>query len=252
MVSLARRAVARARRNNALRRFARNRKARFGRFRRKVYRGAMMSNPMPSFTETFKSSSVFNVNVGAGANGGYKFAVRITDIPQVGQYANLYKQYRINWIKVMLLPRIDTSTADGNAAIYNSLVGGTQWMGNGRICWAIQDSPDVSVPVSEQEVLEMNGAKIKQFRGKWSCSFKPVPNVYQGTVDSTGQPTEVYTRQKLRQWFNFETQLTGKNPEHGYVAAYLTVPGNVPAGQEPFVQTYYIYYKVNFTLRDPQ
>lgn len=219
-------------------------------FRRKINRSAITYNPMPSFTETFKSTKVLNVNVGDGT--GYKFGIRITDIPQVNQYANLYKQYRINWVKVMVLPRINTDSSDGNAAIYNSLVGGTQWMGMGRIAWSIQDSPDVPLPASEQDVLEDNGAKIKSFKNKWSCSFKPCPNVYQGTVDSTGAPTEVYTKQRYKQWFNFETTLTGKNPEHGYVAAYISLPGNVPAGQEPFVQTFYIYYKVNFSLRDPQ
>lgn len=235
----------------AVRRFAARRAmARYRRFRRKVYSTAMTANPMPSFTETFKSAKI--LTIAPGGSLGTTFSVRITDIPQVNQYANLYKQYRINWVKVMMILKLDTSAADPNAAIYNGLVVPTQWFGNARIVYAINNSPNVQAPASEQEVLEDNGAKIKSFKSKWSCSFKPVPNVYQGTTDATGAPTEVFTRQKFRQWFNFETTLTGKNPEHGYVSAYITIPGNVPGGADPFNQIYYIYYKVNFTLRDPQ
>lgn len=205
-------------------------------------------NPQPTFVETYANGPA-TISIPNGTGIGLKFEVKIDDIPQVTQYANLYKQYRINWVKVMLLPRLTTDGVDPNTAIYNSLVANTQWMGSARMAYAIQDSPGVTVPAIEQEVLECNGSKIKLFKNKWSCSFKPVPDVAQINVVKS---TPIFTRQKYRQWFNFDTTGLIGNPTHGSVIAYLTLPGNSPVGQEPFVQTYYVYYKVNFSLRDPQ
>lgn len=200
-------------------------------------------NPTPTFVETFKSSSIIELNGGAGV--GSVFKVRISDIPQVNQYYTLYKQYRINWVKVMLIPKLLTSQGDPNAIDYNlSLPIG--WMGNARIVSAIQDSPDVGVPASEDDVLKMNGCKIQSFKSMWSKSFKAVPDVALG--NAAGNP--VWAKQKYRQFFNFDTVTSGNNPEHGAVCAYITLPGAVSSASVK--QTYYIYYKVNFTLRDPQ
>lgn len=251
MPSIRARAFARIRRNNALRRFARRRRVRYARFGRKVRMGALSANPMPTFVETYKKTGDMSViNIAPGTGAGQVFKVRITDIPQVNQYANLYKQYRINWVKVMLLPRLNTENTDPNLAIQNGVVAPpTQWMGLARIVYAINDSPGETAPATEQEVLECNGAKIKSFKTKWSCSFKPVPDVAQYNITGANA---IYSRQKYRQWFNFDTTLTGNNPEHGAVTSFISIPGNVPPGEEPFVQTYYVYYKVSFTLRDPQ
>lgn len=204
-------------------------------------------NPTPSFVETYKDTSVVQVTPGTGV--GVAFKVRITDLPQVNQYANLYKQYRINWVKVMLVPKINTEQADPNSAIYNSLVGATQWMGMGRIVYAINDSPDVVAPASEQEVLECNGAKIQAFRTKWSCSFRPVPDI--GMSNPAGGNV-VYSKSKIKPWLNFDTHLSTNNPLHGSVSAYISLPGNAGAVGEPFQQIYYVYYKMSFSLRDPQ
>lgn len=216
-------------------------------YRRKaqlVRRSVIGRNNEPTFVETYKAKDVINLTPGTGT--GKVFKVRITDIPQVNQYADLFKQYRINWCKVMILPKLNTEVADANAALYN-LENAGHWMGNARIVYAIQDSPAVAEPVTEDEVLRDNGCKIKSFKSKWSCSFKPVPDVAQ--TNALGNP--IYTRQKYRQWFNFDTALTGNNPEHGAVCAYISLPGTA-AAEQPFQQTYFVYYKLGFTLRDPQ
>lgn len=202
-------------------------------------------NPTPTFVETFRQPDVIELTPGAGI--GQAFKVRISDIPQIVQYYNLYKQYRINWVKVMLIPKLLTIQGDPNAASYNATGPTATWYGNIRIVSAIQDSPDVQVPANEDEVLKMNGCKIQSFKSMWSKSFKAVPDVAMG--NAAGNP--VYTKQRYRQFFNFDTVTSGNNPEHGAVCAYLTMPGAV-VGSAPIKQTFWVYYKVNFTLRDPQ
>lgn len=232
------RAVRRARVRRAAGRYARK--------GRMIRRQVGLGNPTPTFVETYKDRDVVTVPAGGGV--GKVFKVRISDLPQVAQYFNLYKQYRINWVKVMMLPKINTENADPNTAqlSYNSHGG---WMGMARIVYAIQDSPDVQTPANEVEVLQDNGCKIKAFKSKWSCSFKPVPDVAQ--LNQAGSP--IWARQKYRQFFNFDQVTSGNNPEHGAVAAYISLPGLSAGATGPTEsQTYYVYYKISFTLRDPQ
>lgn len=202
-------------------------------------------NPTPTFVETFKDTHPIIFD-GTSLTASRAFKVRITDIPQINQYSTLYTQYRINWVKVFMLPKLNTSVADANTAlITNHDLSGNYYFANVRIASAVQDSPNEVAPASEDIVLQMNGCKIKNIRNYWSQSFKPVPDVLMG-VDG-GQ--SIATKQRYRQWFNFDTTTTGNNPEHGAVAAFLTYMG-VPG---PNVQqVYHVYYKVNFTLRDPQ
>lgn len=189
----------------------------------------------PTFVETFAAGSVV-------PNVGNIFKVRISDIPQFSQYAALYTQYRINWVKVTLLPDYNTSAADQNAAGYNSSIV-IPYSGQARIAYAIQDSPDQILPASEAVVLQDNGAKVKVLGSKWSCSFKPVPDV--AVTNAANVP--VYTRQRYKQWFNFDTVTTGNNPQHGSVVAWITLPGS--AG---ITMKFNVYYKVSVTYRDPR
>lgn len=198
----------------------------------------------PVFVETFRARQQ-NMVVPSGGGLGAAFKIRFTDIPQWQQYEQLYTQYRINWVKVMLLPQYDTTSSDANAANYNATVPAPH-VGMARIVYAVQDSPNVQVPANEDDVLQDNGAKIKAIRSKWSCSFKPVPDVTQQTA--VGQ---IYTRQKYRQWFNIDRALVGNNPEHGAVAAYISLPGSLAPNPTTTI-TYHVYYKVNFSLRDPK
>lgn len=204
-------------------------------------------NPQPTFVETFKSDND-TVVVPAGGGVGKAFKVRINMIPQWGQYEALYKQYRINWVKVMLIPQTDGTAADINAFSYNygqTLAG----QGMGRIAWSIQDTPDVNDPPSEAAVLSDNGAKVRPFKSMWSCSFKPVPDLAMN--NNGGQ--NVYTKQKYRQFLNFITDTVGNNPLHGAVQTFISLPGAAIGPSAPAsTQTYHCYFKVNFTLRDPK
>lgn len=223
------------------------------RYRRKgafIRRSVGLGNPSPTFVETYSKSQVVvpatgggpGINITGGVGG--IFSAKITDIPQIAQYQTLYKQYRINWIKVMLLPNYNSTAADANAAQYNATQT-TGMSGLGRIAYAINDSPQLTVPPNEAAVLSDNGCKIKPLKSKWSCSFKPVPDVA-STSGATGNP--VFTRQKFRQWFNFITDPAhvGDTPEHYGVTYFISQPNN---GMDV---VYNVYYKVSFSLRDPQ
>lgn len=203
----------------------------------------------PTFVETY-NKALDNLSIPVGTGLGKYFDVKITDIPQIADYADLYTQYRINWVKVMLLPNFNGMSADGNSAAYNNSLGATgpASVGMARIVYAVQDSPDQQTPASELEVLQDNGCKIKSIGSKWSCSFKPVPNIQQGV---TGMSTTIAVKNNRNSWFNIDTVTKGNNPDHGGVKVYITVPGGDPA-HTGFAMSYICYYKVSFTLRDPQ
>lgn len=213
---------------------------------RYVLRASRSLNPTPTFTETFAlprdNLVLFPGTVGVGK----AFKISFHDIPQVSQYMTLYTQYRINWVKVMLLPNYNTQSSDFNAGTYN-YAQSIASAGQARIAYSIQDSPGEQDPVGEAEVLSDNGCKIKSIGSKWSCSFKPVPDVAQ--VSPAGN---ILTRQKFKQWFNYDETTVANNPKHGAVTAWITLPGSPSAtGPQPAV-SYICYYKVNFTLRDPK
>jgi len=209
---------------------------RLGKMRR---RGLMA--PSPSFTETFALPRD-NFTVLAGSGQGKVFKISMSDVPQHPQYMNLYTQYKINWVKVMLVPNFNTQAAEPNTGF---LVSGI--VGQGRIAYSIQDSPNESAPASEAEVLQDNGAKIKAFGTKWSCSFRPVPDIAVTTIGGTGViPLKI----RKSQWFNYDDTTVANNPDHGAVTAYVTLPGT--PGTEGRSISYTCYYKVNFSLRDPK
>lgn len=213
------------------------------RFRRKgavIRRRIGLGTPEPTFVETYAAPDRPVGNVGG------VFAARISDIPQVAQYFTLYKQYRINWIKAILVPDYNYDIAEPNQGAANVLAVppfGAQGMA--RIAFAVNDSPQLGVPPNEAAVLADNGCKIQTIRNKWSVSFKPVPDVAQ--IGTAAAP--VWSRQKYRQWFNFaDLALPGNNPLHYGVSYFITQPVNAPANPARFN----LYYKVSFSLRDPQ
>lgn len=213
-----------------------------GRKGRYIRRTVGMGNPSPTFVETFRGANAAGVGP-IPVNQGGVFAVRVSDIPQVAQYNALYKQYRINWIKVILVPDFNSEAADHNTAAYNATVP-TQNFGLARIAFAINDSPQTQAPATEAQLLSDNGCKIKSLGSRWSASFKPVPDV--AMTSNAGTP--IWTRQKYRQWFNFDLVQTGNNPLHYGLSYYITqLVANTQA-----MPTYNVYYKVSFSLRDPQ
>ena len=96
---------------------------------------ARVYNPMPTFTETFALPRD-NFTVPAGSGLGHVFKVAFNNIPQWPQYMNLYTQYKINWVKVLLMPNFDTKSADINTATSIGPTAG--FAGMSRIAYSIQ------------------------------------------------------------------------------------------------------------------
>lgn len=202
---------------------------------------AMISrtNPTPTFVETFLKETI---NVVSGIQYLDAWKLRISDIPQIADYTNLYNQYRINWVKHILIPAYDMTSADANQAAANLGSGVLGYAGQARFAYAIQNSPNVQAPANEQQVLEDNGAKIVTLKSKFSMAHKPVPDIAEF---SNAGGTTVYTKQKYKQFFTFTAQ-PAANPLHGAVQVALNLTGaNLPVN-------FYHYVKVSFTLRDPK
>lgn len=197
-----------------------------------VKRMRTIYNPQPTFTETYFSKTIT-------CNQGGIFNVRISDLPQVADYSNLYQQYRINWVKVMLVP--DFGASDPNTYAQN-FVGGVPAVSNARIAWAINDTPNLVAPVSEADVLTDNGAKVKSLVTKWQASFKARADMFTG--DAAGGPG-VAVRQKQRSFLSFAEGAA--NPLHNGISYWISA---LAAGGGD--QAYKVYFKVNFTLRDPK
>lgn len=210
---------------------------------RMIYRSLGLRDTGPTFVETFKAPAITLTKV--NPSDGYAratgvFGFRISDIPQWLQYAALYKQYRINYFKVMLLA--DFGDADQNAAA----AGFPESYGNPRIAWVVADSPNNDIPTSETDVLTDNGCKVMVIKNKWSASCRPVADV---GVEANQTPTSIVSvRQKYKQWFNFSApELPGVNPVHEGIKYWIS-----QATGQSTNTTLTPYIKISFSLRDPQ
>lgn len=201
--------------------------------RRRIAR--QISN-QPTFVETFRKTVDGNPEE-IVANVGQVFSANITQVPQVAQYQNLYRQYRINWIKVILVPKYNS--VDGSAYLQTG-------RGNTlpRIVYSINDTPALAPPANEAEVLEDNGCKIRTIAKMWSCSFKPRADT-QALFNAGAQ--NIGTRQRFAQWFNFPATFPAPAPEHYGVSAFISC-----AVQGSDIPKFDVYYKMSFSLRDPQ
>lgn len=210
--------------------------------RRYPMRGRVMRsllNPTPAFTETYAGVGLV---VPAPVGAGGQFSVRITDLPQLAQYTALYRQYKINWVKVMLIPDASGGAPDINQIVQNQNAV-LPFEGMGRIAWVINDTPALAPPANEDDVLTDNGCKIRPLKTMWSCSFRPRPDAYTG--DAAGG-AGVATREKSNQWLSFAAQ-GQQDPLYRGVSYWITLPGGNQA-----TMSYNVYYKVNFSLRDPK
>lgn len=185
-----------------------------------------MVRKFPTYSEMTKTVPI------AGNAGGI-LTVSMDDVPQLAQYNGLYRQYRINWVQFTLVPE------------FNSYEGGVPPAGGGtgmpRIAYAITTTPGAIAPVSEQSVLDNNGAKIQAIVTKWKASCKPVPTQTNGVIG----PGAALMRYAKSPWLNFQTAPGAINPPHFGVSYWISQVVSTAAG------TYILYTKVNFSLRDP-
>lgn len=196
-----------------------------------------VTKPYVTFTETFRAPTPQGGFLAIQANAGGIFNVAFNMLPQFQNYSALYHEFALRKLQVILVPRYNITDANVGPPDYYLP----------RICWAVNDSPDQILPVSETEVLTDNGAKIANLNKKVIINCYPKPNI-DAAVNGIGSAA---IRQRKLTWFN--TVAVGNNP--------LTTGVNVPHGSIVFwcanntanqpLEIADVYYRLTFSLRDP-
>jgi len=199
---------------------------------------SLRSNPQPVFTETFMKMNG-NTPYVLNPNAGGLLQVSISEVPQLAQYDALYTKYRILKCQYIFIPLWNTEASDANASNYNaSLTPAVINSGLSRLVFSIDNTPDISAPVAESQVLEHNGAKIMVGKPKLQISHRPVPNV----LDQNGVSMTFKGK--------FIT-FSSVNALHNGISWWHTQPPltNAPSG---YGVPYQVYCKLTFQLADPR
>jgi hypothetical protein len=206
-----------------------------------------MGNPTPTFTETLKAASL-------QSNQGGIFTVAIDSIPQFTAYQALYKQYRINSLEVIIVPRYkgtDLNVAESNAEKRNQGDNAIAYWGQSRIAVAVNQSAGQSAPTSELDVLKDNGCRVKVIDGKPMRFYtrRPVPNI--GQSDFAAPVLHTVAVSKSRQWLDIDS---GPDIMHHGISFWtsqaFTQNNTVFYNQHHDIAE--VFYKVSFSLKDPR
>lgn len=214
------------------------------------------------FTETFKVNTVALPGPtvpGVMADGSIrilpgtqftvgKFQFRMSDIPQVQNYANLYNLYKILKIQAIIVPKF--TNADPNSATYNNGLPIASWE-NARIVYSINDDTnDISTPISELDVLEDNGAKIRALTKPLKITFRP-----KAVIDGTDPATNLaaVVQPKYRSWLGFgpDDQSYGPSRAPYHVGVDWCLSCDNTSTTE-FLDVADVYFKVSFVCKDPR
>lgn len=250
-------------RMRARRRYARPSLAQRLRNRRRRARGIRQKSMYQSqlFTETFKcnTQALPPTNIGVGADGVIKvaggtqftpgkFMVKITDIPQIQNYANLQQFYKILKVTQIIVPKFNVS--DPNVGQYNQANSVAAWEVP-RMAYAINDSTnDLATPTSELDVLEDNGVRIKRMTNPFKITFRP-----KAALDSTDPTTSqlVPSQPKYRPWLGFGPDDGAITPADApyHVGVDWVISCDNTATSE-FLDVADVYCKVSFVCKDPR
>jgi len=201
---------------------------------RSVARRRAMFNPQPHFTETFKYATL-------NPNAGFLLTANMDNLLQLAQYSGLYQQYRIVRCKWIIMPTW-TGGEEQNQAINNAAFGptvppGLSSAGTSRLVSVVDSSPDQSVPVSEDAVLQENGCRIRFLDKMVTLSASPVPDL----KDANGN--QLTLRGKYQ---NFKSP----NIAHYGIRGWITQP--FTTGSTENAMKYAVYAKLTFGLREPR
>lgn len=209
---------------------------RFGR-RRPLIRRPRVTRPVRSssrtFTEVLDGGSL-------SSNAGGTFKVNFNSIPQAASYAKLYRQFCIRKLQVMLLPLY--TDAEMNTAL------GTLDYQATRVAFSISDTPMLTVPASELDVLTQNGARVVIGHKKILITCWPKPDLTE-VVPGIITNTYAAVRQRKSVWLNTDTAgqaYDGQDVLHGGISYWVS---NNLANMG--VPVFKVYFKVTFAMRDP-
>jgi hypothetical protein len=193
--------------------------------------------PAQTFTETISAGFV-------NANTGGLFTASMNSVPQRTNYANLYRQFRINKLTVLIVPRF---TAQEQNQLQANVAPGIIAYNQPRITYAINNSADQAAPTSELQVLEDNGCRMKVIDGKpFTLSCVPVANIGQQKQNSLTLDTVGVS--KRRQYLSFDE---GLDVVHNGIAFWVSQADSTGSYfRQP--TAFDFFYKINFSVRDPR
>lgn len=189
--------------------------------------------PTRTFTEVLDAGEL-------DSNTGGTFKVQFDSIPQYQEYSKLYRQFCIKKLQVMLLPLY--TDAEINTGL------GTLNYQATRIAFSVNDTPQLTNPTSELDVLEDNGAKVVLGHKKININCWPKPDL---TMTSPGLVSNTYVGVRTRKaiWLNTDAPgqaYSGVDISHGGISYWISNNlANAP------VPVFKVYYKVTFAMRDP-
>jgi hypothetical protein len=168
----------------------------------------------------------------------------MNSVPQRANYANLYRQFRINKLTVLIVPRF--SAQEQNQLMANVAPGIAAFQ-QPRITYAINNSPDQLAPTSELAVLEDNGCRMKVIDGKpFTISCVPVANIGQQKQNSLTLDTVGVA--KRRQYLSFDE---GSDVTHEGIAFWVSQANSTGSYfRQP--TAFDFFYKINFSVRGPR
>lgn len=197
-------------------------------------------NAQPSFVETLQAAPLTT-------NQGGIFTVSFNSIPEHAQYTALYKQFRINSLEVIVVPRFNAF--EGNQ--FQSNVTGppiAPGISMPRICFAVNNSAGETLPTSELQVLEDNGCRIKMLTGSKVLKMKttaPVANV--GVSDYGAAIPHTVAENKPGRWLDIDSAV---DIQHYGISYWVTGGFGPSGGGLAYIAD--VFYKVSFTLKDPR
>lgn len=226
----------------------------FKRYRKKNYRRYNQNKLFRSVypNAVYTASENYNwgtLTIPAGGNtASNSLNIAMNSIPQVQDYAKLFRQFCVKHVTYKLVPRF--GEVDVNNTLSNFVTSGTGYASNGRMHYSIVDTPFVGAPGSEGAILQNNNVKTRLLSGKIIKISQAHPKP-ETTVSFNGS-NQTNSTLVGDQWFNFtdataSTTNGGQNVVHGNVQVYILCPGNFPNGLIMFD----VYAKVTFACRNP-
>jgi hypothetical protein len=195
-----------------------------GRKRRTIGRyglGSALASKTPVFTETFDAGRITT-----NTNG--TFQARMSQIPELADYAALYRSYKILKLQWIILPNANTASPGGTTS------------GIGQFFYAIDPSAQLATPGSLTDVLNNNNVRMTLTdRAVVLPKYTPVPQV--DIVAAAGNVPMSFMKP---QWLDFGT--AGAAIDHnGVTWGYLAAS----TGGQTNAQ---VFCKVTFACKDPR
>lgn len=225
------------------------RKRQYSGYRRKARASTSQSQV---FSETYKAgtecagiTATGTVDIAALSNGqGVKLVTQMNRVFQSNNYASLYQSYKIIKAKFTIVPKW-TGEAYNEAAIGTAgAIGITE---TPRFCYAINDlATDVNAPLTELEVLNDNGCRIRLFNKPLSITIRPKPVL---SMESAANPSLPFVNvaNKTNPWIEFDG--SGTLVPHVGVDGFFSAVNSLQAG---FLAVADVYVTVSFVCKDPR